>query len=248
MVRDDAQNRRDLNSVSTVAEDERLESALHRGNFLDPGKGRIQPVKDLSGINSIQIPPDWLKVEKNSPLGDSTIFRHSLNDNTQISFYSDRSPTDPKSASVFKSLVDSAGPTPKLLYGKSSHASNEANIHIIKQLSDALGSTLVGDNQLTAGNERTPAFHLDSARVETINGKNVIAVDGWFSRLDDKADVIMDSNGPAKRRYTGIFFDSAAAHSKETKIKELYLLADDNISFVGNKATFKTALKSIEWK
>jgi hypothetical protein len=58
----------------------------------------------------------------------------------------------------------------------------------------------------------------------------------------------MSSSGPAKRRYTGIFFDSTDGHGAEAKIKELYLLADDNISFASNKANFKTALKSIGWK
>jgi hypothetical protein len=105
-----------------------------------------------------QIPPDWLKFKQNSTLGDATIFRHLLADNTQISFYSCRKPTDTASGEVFKSHVDSDAPTPKLLYGKSLNASKEANISVIKQLSDALGRSLVGNNQLTATNDRTPPF------------------------------------------------------------------------------------------
>jgi len=66
--------------------------------------------------------------------------------------------------------------------------------------------------------------------------------------LNDQAEIKMDENGPAKRRYSGIFFDINEAPSAEPKIKEMYLLADDNISFASNKATYTAALKSIKWK
>ncbi len=119
----------------------------------------------------------------------------------------------------------------------------------MKSLASALGANLVGDNQLTSQkggeNARQPAFHLDSAMVETINGKNVITVDGWFTQMDANADIKTGSNGPLKRFYTGIFYD---ADGKGTKIDQMYLVADDKDAFVSTKGVFRSSTKSIKWR
>ena len=248
MARDDAQNRGDLNFVVTADAIKIQDSALHRGNFLESSKESMQKVTSLDSIDSMLLPSNWLKIEQNTSLADATTFRPSNIDKTQISFFGSRRPLDQQSREAFQRVINPDLPIPRIIYAQAMQADNEANIQTIQALSDALGRTAVGDNQLTAAASRTPAFHMETARVERVNGKNVIAVDGWFSQLDDRAEIKMDANGPVKRRYSGIFFESNADQNNETKIKELYLIADDNISFVSNKAAFRTALKSIKWK
>jgi hypothetical protein len=127
------------------------------------------------------------------------------------------------------------------------------SVELFKSLADALGSRLVGDNQLsirsTGPDARRPAFHIDRARVVTINGKNALAVDGWFTQLDDHAEIKMGPDGPVKRYYSGVFFDAEGKGNQPgSKIDELYLMADNQASFVKNKDTFSSATKSIKWR
>jgi len=248
MASDNTRNSSDLNFVITLDGNKIQESPLHRGNFLGSSKPPMQSVTSLDGIASMQLPSKWFKIEQNTRRADATTFRPSTIDNTQISFYGRIQPLDEQSGEAFKQVINADLPTPRIIYSEAMQADSKANIQTIKDLSSAFGSTLVGDNQLTSSTSRQPAFHLETAKVETVNGKNVIAVDGWFTQSDDHAKIKMDENGPVKRRYSGVFFEVNKPGSVAPKIKEMYLLADDNISFTSNKAAFRTALKSIEWK
>jgi hypothetical protein len=248
MSSDNTSNPRDLNFVITLDGSNIQESVLHRGNFLEPSKPRMQSVKSLDGIASMQLPSNWFKVEQNTRLADATTFRPSTIDKTQISFYGSIKPIDEESGKAFKQVINADLPTPRIVYSEAMQADSQANIQTMRDLSSVLGRTTVGDNQLTSSGSRRPAFHLETAKVETINGKNVVSVDGWFTQTDDHAKIKMDENGPVKRRYSGVFFEVNTPGGAAPKIKGLYLLADDNISFTSNKAAFRNALKSIEWK
>ena len=193
MERDDAQNRSDLNLVITLGGNRIEDSALHRGNFLD--RERMQSIRNLAGIDSMQLPSNWLKVEQNTSLADATTFRHSSLDKTQISFYGSRRPLDEQSVAEFKHITNTDLPTPRIIYAEATQADKEANIRTIQKLTNAFGRTTVGDNQLTSTTSRTPAFHMETVKVETLNGKNIIAVDGWFTQLNDQAEIKMDANG-----------------------------------------------------
>ena len=153
-----------------------------------------------------------------------------------------------KSAAAFEQQVASSLPTPRTLYSEKLGTS-DTNRDQFKGLASALGANLIGDNQLTVPNtgadSRTPAFHLESARVEMINGKNVIAIDGWFNRSGDNTQPKTTVDEHSRRFYTGIFFD---ADGKSTKVDELYLIADDQASFDSNRTIFNNALSKIKWR
>ncbi|MDR3612990.1 MAG: hypothetical protein P4L53_05435 [Candidatus Obscuribacterales bacterium] len=224
------------------------DSPLHRGNFMEPDKPGLQKVQNFDAISSVELPTSWRCSKQNSEIGNSLSFRSATNPKAQINFAERSQPVPEQAANAFKQIIDPDAPTPRIVYSANLDSNGEGAA-TIKSLASALGSNLVGDNQLTSPqggeNARQPAFHLDSALVETINGKNVIAVDGWFTQMDEKANIKMGLHGPLKRYYTGIFYD---ADGKGTKIDQMYLVADDKDAFVSTKGVFRSSTKSIEWR
>jgi len=226
-------------------------SGFHQGNFMEHNKPGLQKAKNLDAIEQMELPASWARFDQVGSRSSSVVFRPADNPSTEIGFLERNRPVDDKSAALFENLVGSILPTPRVLYSDKDGA-NAQNEQLFKTLASALGSSLVGDNQLSCPQTgpacRKPAFHLDSARVETINGKNVIAVDGWFTQMDEKAQPKMDHDGPAKRYYSGIFFDAAGSGGSGGKVDEMYLTADDKASFMSNKAVYRSATQSIKWR
>jgi hypothetical protein len=247
MASDEIRSRSDLDFVITLGGNKIQEAALHRGNFSESSTTPLQTVRDLDGIASIQLPSTWFRIEQNTALADATTFRPSTIDKTQISFYTGTKPLNEQSIEAFEQVINADLPIPRIIYSEALQEDYKANIQTIQDLSRVFGSTTVGDNQLTSSTSRRPAFHLETAKVETVNGKNVVAVDGWFTQLDDYAQIKMDENGPMKCRYSAIFFETNSSKDSASKIRKLYLQADESISFASHKAVFRTALKSIEW-
>jgi hypothetical protein len=223
-------------------------SVFHQGNFMQHDKRGVQKANNLDAIDQMELPASWARFDQASVRSRSVVFSPVDNPSTEIGFLERHRPVDDKSSAAFENIVGSILPTPRVLYADTFGA-NPQNEQLFKTLASALGSTLVGDNQLTCPQTgptcRKPAFHLENARVETINGKNVIAVDGWFSQMDDKAQIKMDADGPAKRYYSGIFF---AAGADASKVDEMYLTADDKASYLSNKAVYRSATQSIKWR
>ena len=250
MVGDDSKQLGDSKKVAVIAGDAACsDSVLHLGNFMGSKKTGLQKINNLDAISELELPASWGCFEQNSAMGHSVVFLRSKNEATQISFFERERPVDQKSADAFANVVSSTLPTPRVLYSDNHQADAQSGA-LFKTLASALGSSLVGDNQLTSSpssktGARQPAFHLESARVETLNGKNVIAVNGWFTQLDDRAQIKMAGDGPAKRYYSGIFFE---AGGNGTKVDEMYLVADDKPSFLSSNATFLAATKSIKWR
>jgi hypothetical protein len=249
MAGEDSKQWGDSKSMAVLGGDTaRTDSIFHQGNFMESNKTGTQKIKNLDAINEMKLPGTWGRFERTSAMGHSVVFRRSKHEETQISFCRRDRAVDEKSAEAFKNLVSSNLPTPRVLYSHNLGA-NVQNLEMFRTLASALGSSLVGDNQLAmpanACDSRQPAFHLDSARVETLNGKNVVAIDGWFTQMDERAQIKMAADGPVKRYYSGIFFN---ADGKGTEVDEIYLIADDKPSFVSSKATFLAATKSIKWQ
>jgi hypothetical protein len=215
---------------------------------MEYSKPGLEKAKNLDAIAEMEFPSSWARFDQAGSRSRSVVFRPADNPSTEIGFLERNRPVDEQSAALFQNLVGSGLPTPRSLYSDKA-GSNAQDEQMFKTLASALGSSLVGDNQLSCPQTgpacRTPAFHLDSARVETINGKNVIAVDGYFAQLDEQAQPKMDHDGPAKRYYSGIFFDAGGNGSK---VDEMYLTADDQASFQSNKAVYRSATQSIKWR
>ncbi len=225
-----------------------LSSALHRGNFMESQPTGVKKVEDLGAVKEMQLPASWRRFDNNLPQQTSVVFQRPNNDSTKIGFIERDRPVPANSAAAFKSIVDASLAAPRVLYSDD-QPNTAQNSEMFKALASALGLTTVGDNQLTSPaadpGSRQPAFHLSRARVVDVNGKKAIAIDGWYGKMDDQANVKMTTDGPDKRYYSGLFID---ASGQGTKVDELYMTAEHQASFVANKDVFSAATKSIKWR
>lgn len=206
-----------------------------------------QRLQNLGVVKALEVSLSWRRRDRCSPIGRAVVLSRSSTPKTEITLLERRVPLDQHSARIFCDIVHSSSRMMPLVLYRAGGAS-PANLGTIKALSSAFGANQVGDNQVSApqvrADSRRPAFHLDSAGVETINGKTVIAVEGWFSQLDERAEIKMDWDGPAKRFYSGIFF---SADANAQRVSEIYVIADNKTEFVSGKAAFRTMLRSIQW-
>jgi len=225
-----------------------LSSALHRGNFMEANPTAVKKVNGLGAIEEMQMPASWKQFDNSMPQQRSVVFQRPDNDSTNIGFIERDRPVSASSSAAFKSIVDPGLSTPRVLYSDNQPATAQ-NTEMFKSIAGALGLTTVGDNQLTSPatdpDSRQPAFHLSRARVVDVNGKKAIAIDGWYTKMDDHANVKMTAAGPDKRYYSGLFFD---ANGQGTKVDEIYMTAENQASAVANKDVFSSATKSIKWR
>ena len=208
-------------------------------------------VEDLGSIKSFTLPSDWARSERFTWSGHSITFSNADYEGTRISYLAHENTISSKSQEAFEQVLNSPQNLPKPLYSETSKSAISAEQRkLFNELAPVLGLSNVGDNQLTSQTDdafkRKAAFHLDSARVEEINGKRILAIDGWFSQTDEQGREKMEADAPSKRYYTG-FFTPAQDKSGAKSVDELYLQSDSKMAFMANKACFRSAVKSIGW-
>jgi hypothetical protein len=212
------------------------QDSLHRGNFMQPGD-KTQRITNLGDISKIDLPASWHQYQL-SP--GSTTFSSPEAGAPQITF------RDHSSDSALTHLLSEKSSGSKILYSDA-FKEDAATSTLINSIAGALGSSLVGDNQVTnppAENEgRQPAFHMQTAKVEQLAGRNVLVVNGWFNQNDNMGHPKMGPDGPLKRYYTGVF-----STRNSGKVDELYLQADSDAALAKGQTAFKSALTSIKWK
>jgi hypothetical protein len=212
---------------------------------------------DLGAIHEITVPPSWGGFQGRASGGSMYTFKplskgahQPASAEVMIGSYQHSENRDKKSAEVLHQLLGAPVTAPKLLYSDTRPDTDKATQDLFKRLSSTLGINTVGDNQIISPDKnpdsRRPSFHVDSARLENVNGKTVLAVDGWFTQQDQAVRIkLAADNTPVKRRYSGIFID---ADGSGAKVQELFFSADDKDSYLSNKSVFRSAIKSIEWK
>lgn len=108
----------------------------------------------------------------------------------------------------------------------------------IKNLTQVLGSTTVGDNQYTNSakppDPRSPAFNLLSAHLMSLNGRTILEVQGNF----------VSATGVKGKEFKGIFVPSG---ENGERIKQFYLQADNATDAAIHQREYKQALQSIKW-
>jgi len=219
---------------------------LHQGTFMEQGGEQTTRVDNLGAISAINLPASWHKFEQNTSSGRATTFAPKGNDAPQITNLEHTRPVDPNTTQIYKDLL--AQKAPETLYAEGFNVDAKA-AKLLKSISPILGESLVGDNQISNPvsdpGDQQPAFHLQSAKLQQVAGKNVLAVSGWFTQNDALGHPKMGPDGPLKRFYQGVF---SPPDKKTGSVDELYVLADSDAAFAKGQSVFKSSLSTIKWK
>lgn len=211
--------------------------------------GATETMQNLGAIKSIDLPAGLIKSNQSEPFrGNMIKFYAARDSSTEFGFlqHTGRQVNQQSADTFHRLLKDNTNlAAPLVLYNEASGPPTQQTRELMSRLSTVLGATTLGDNQLTATGSRTPAFHLESMRLETINGKTVLAIDGWYRQKDQMGNWKTEPDGsPSKRRYTGIFIDGDGAGKAA---HELYLLSDTEGQFNTYNQKYKKSLQSIKW-
>jgi hypothetical protein len=106
---------------------------------------------------------------------------------------------------------------------------------LFQKLAGALGSNSVGANQLNSDGKTHHPYHIKSAEVVTINGQDVLKVDGYFERADHTISNYSSNLFVPMKTATG------------TEIQQVWLQAKNQSDYTANRATFDRAINSMTW-
>lgn len=215
-------------------------------------KFEMMSLPPASVVGEISAPSNWLRLQE----GDNTrtprlTLRPSINDSTMICVNRHRDLPEATASNTFKTLM-ARGLNPsesQVIYSEDSR-SGEFESRVVTALSAVLGTSMVGDNQLSnpykLPDPRAPIFHIEKMELKNLNGKTVLAVDGHFLQVNPDGSLKTNAAGkPVLSSYTGIF---APKDSRAQSIEEIYMLSGDKDDFQKNKATFNRMLRSISWQ
>lgn len=181
-------------------------------------------------IKNLDIPPTWNRTAKyDDGVGDIVTFKPATGAASLTSLEHNR-PISDKTAQEFKKILeDNAHITsPKMLTPGQ-----------VRSLSEVLGTNGMGDNQYTNSakypDANAPLFKLTNAQITNLNGRSVLEVEGSF----------MDQKGNPTEMYKGILSPSG---KDGNKVNEFFLAAPNREELVQQDATYRRALKSIEWR
>jgi hypothetical protein len=224
--------------------DNAILSNFHKGNYSLDGK---ETVTDLGAIKSMKTPWESEQIKQDLGLRGRAMSFYSpgklaKDSQARISYVEHAHPLSLRAEPALNKLLGSHSVKAMVLYvDRGKQAASASTAQTFQQLAPILGTTSVGDNQLTGGAGRTPAFHLTKAKIETVNGRAVLAIDGWFMP-ESNGDASADKN--EKRFYSGIFVDSGDNRPPD----ELYVQADGVSSFADAQTEFQSALRTIKWQ
>ncbi|GEM_PF-1454195 len=234
----------DFNTLQIMGRAETAKANAEKFTFL--------PLPAGSVVGEISVPSNWLRLQE----GDHTrtprlTLRPSINDSTLICVNKHRDLPESTASNTFKTLM-ARGLSPsesKVIYSEGAK-SGEFERKVVTALDAVLGTTLVGDNQLSnpykSPDPRAPIFHLEKMELKNLNGKIVLAVDGHFGQVNADGTVKTDAAGkPMQSSYTGVF---APKDSRAWGIEEIYMLSGDKEDFQKNKAIFNRMLNSVSWQ
>jgi len=199
-----------------------------------PQTDRTQHISDLSAVSDIDIPSSWKRSDQSFRTGYATTFVDPSSDSLQITMLQHSKNLDKTAQEAFANLLST----------KVDGASLDAkNAPLLNSIASILGSSQIGDNQIVNPgqdpNIRPPAFHLETAKVENVNGKNVLEITGWYPQRSTQG------NENQRKYYDGVF---AVDASHPNAVSELYFQANNDTAYKKGVEVFKAALSSIKWK
>jgi len=216
----------------------------------DKATAQMDKAETLSttGFKSIDLPDGWNVKELSAP--PPGYCHEAKSGNASITLFSTGRSLGEDAEAAFRKTIDSAAGKTKMLFDSTwekspSYQNDPARqkqiADQIKELRGALGHTQLGDNQFTnqakPPDPKAPAFHIDRLEVQTVNGKQVLAVEGHYTSIKD---------GSPERYYSGILAPTEN-DDRATTIHQVSLESADKMNFMANKAPFRKTLSSIEW-
>lgn len=195
----------------------------------------VTPVKFSMGIDSVSMPAGFHK--KNRPANVSTVvdqkFSPEDTDDVRIRFFYRGMPLSEEGAIAFRDCLSKA---PHLIYAYEPDAVvTEASRKELESLRDALD--YLAHNQAMRSGKEAIHFQLEELRTLDINGRIVLAVQGWF--------YAPGTDEPQDHLY-GVFFD-ASPRKEVCHIEELLLEARSWDDFEKHYPLFKQSLDSVRW-
>ncbi len=192
--------------------------------------GQTRHEVDVAGVKSVEVPSNWSQTTESYLGGRGLISTFSPGGNTDVVLSvldkGSRLNQDQTNAlDAVLNLADHNG-RPRVLLPSQ-----------IKSITEALGTTTVGDNQYTntakPPDPTSPVFKIMSAQVITVDGKPVVEVDGQF----------VNENGQRVRDYIGIFGKGDGGH-----VNQMFLQSSSKDEYIKGRKVYKDALQSLDWK
>lgn len=199
---------------------------------------RMMDVTDCGRIQYMRMPDGWTEGQA-SPGGVGFSSRRTFTaietPETKICISYAGLPVSQQSAASFRQLLRQQ---PAVLYHNTQPVPSPAEVNLMKELSEILGTA--GNNQVVNRDTgwRGPCFQLNRAEVLLWKGKKVLSIQGWYQDPEE--------NKPLTE-FFGLFFD-ADPDASTCSVGEIYLEAPDARSYARCLPAFHKALESIRWK
>jgi hypothetical protein len=189
-------------------------------------------------IKHLLLPADWQEApSEETSIGFRTVrsFHPPDLDDVRMEIFYRGLPMHEKSSISFRKLLETA-PRPVYDRGKTAKPT-EVDITLFKDLRELLGNA--GNNQLV--NPKTdylgPTFIVERFDTLLWNGKNILALRGWFRNPETDVRVY---------DFCGFFIDGNPSEP-ECQVEEIFLEAADQELYARYLPDFEESLKSIEW-
>lgn len=208
-----------------------------------PGQNspREKPGVNVPPFRNITVPDKWQRSDDQSHdvRFQVTTFSPPGNSEVQLGVKFSAVPVSDESADALSDALKTGkgSKLPRVLYVEDPANPDKvtpAQRALFEKLAGALGSNSVGANQIASAGAFHP-YHVKSAEVVTVNGQDVLKIDGYFQRKDHSIS-----------NYSSNLFVPMKTPNG-TEVQQVWLQAKDQSDYTANKATFDRAIRSMSW-
>jgi hypothetical protein len=184
------------------------------------------------------LPPDWQ--EEPSEQGGMgfrslRVFQPPEAPDVRMEIFYRGLPLDEEESKAFRAVLKLA---PTVIFDRNKAVMpSETDVILLRSLNGLFGNA--GNNQVvnTKTDDRGPSFNVERIDALSWNGKNLLALRGWFRK---------PATGVRVYDYCGFFIDANPAEP-ECQVEEIFLEATKEEHYLRYLPIFQESLKSIEW-
>jgi len=184
-------------------------------------------IEQEGSIVSANLPGAWDSTHENLAIRTLTRLNPREHESVSISIIQPRIPINSDAGQAFHDLLAA--------YANQAHILSSGEVKSVEKVMNTLNT---GDNQCTnsaqQGDRYAPIFHVSECRIEQINGRPVLAVEGSF----------VNQMGDPSNMFRGIFIDRDGTG---TSIQGIALEAPDKQLYSQYSSAFENMLRSITW-